>query len=152
MARPKQLNAFNPDMMREMIDALDRVDAHDDVRAVIVTGEGRAFCAGADISGGAEGFITEADEPLVRGDGGFNYANPAARDGGGRLTLHIFRCLKPVIAAINGPAVGFGVTMTRPMDIRRASDTAEQTGTACSRGLPPGGRPAARPVYETRRL
>lgn len=137
LARPDRLNAFNPDMMREMIDAFDRIDADDDVRAVIVTGEGRAFCAGADISGGAEGFITDADEPLVCEDGSFNYSNPAARDGGGRLTLRIFRCLKPVIAAINGPAVGIGVTMALPMDIRLASEAARFGFVFARRGIVP---------------
>lgn len=137
MAQPAKLNAFTPLMMAEMIGAFDRVDADDDVRAVIVTGEGRAFCAGADLSAGAEGFITEGGEDLLNDDGTFNYGASAARDGGGRLTLRIFRCLKPVIAAINGPAVGIGATMTLPMDIRLASRDARFGFVFVRRGIVP---------------
>src|SRR5438477_9951195 len=102
--RPDQLNAFTTTMMRELIDAFDRSDADDDVRAVVVTGRGRGFCAGADLSGGGETFSR----------GG---ATKVRRDGGGLVTLRIFQSRKPVIAAINGPAVGVGVTMTLPIDI-----------------------------------
>ena len=137
LAQPSKLNAFTPLMMTEMIDAFDRVDADDRVRAVIVTGEGRAFCAGADISAGPEGFITEGGEGLLNADGTFNYGASAARDGGGRLTLRIFRCLKPVIAAINGPAVGIGATMTLPMDIRLASRDARFGFVFVRRGIVP---------------
>lgn len=137
MARPASLNAFNPTMMAEMIDAFDRVDGDDAVRAVIVTGEGRAFCAGADLSAGPDGFITDAGDNLVNADGSFNYGASAARDGGGRLTLRIFRCLKPVIAAINGPAVGIGATMTLPMDIRLASRDARFGFVFVRRGIVP---------------
>lgn len=135
MAQPAKLNAFGPTMMAEMIDAFDRVDADDAVRAVIVTGEGRAFCAGADLSAGPEGFITEGGEGLLNADGSFNYAASAARDGGGRLTLRIFRCLKPVIGAINGPAVGIGATMTLPMDVRLASRDARFGFVFARRGI-----------------
>ena len=104
-------------MMREMIDAFDRVDADDDVRAVIVTGAGRGFCAGADLSAGGSTFD----------HGGSDVQTTAGvpRDGGGMVSLRIFECLKPVIAAINGPAVGVGITMTLPMDIRLASTLGE---------------------------
>ncbi len=108
--RPDKLNAFTARMMEEMIDAFDRADADDSVRAIIVTGAGRGFCAGADLSSGPRTF--------ERGGG------PNRRDGGGLLTLRIFECRKPVIAAINGPAVGVGITMTLPMDIRLASEQA----------------------------
>src|SRR5258706_2926604 len=102
-------------MVLEMIDAFDRTDADDDVRAVIVTGAGRGFCAGADLSGGGETFDTDAQ-------GGRRETSGVPRDGGGRVTLRSFESLKPLIAAINGPAVGVGITMTLPMDIRLAAD------------------------------
>jgi enoyl-CoA hydratase/carnithine racemase len=128
--RPDQLNAFTGTMMRELIDAFDHTDADDDVRAVIVTGRGRGFCAGADLSGGGETF--------AQGGGG-DPAGPQGvpRDGGGLLTLRIFRSLKPVIAAINGPAVGVGVTMTLPMDLRLASTQAKIGFVFARRGLVP---------------
>jgi enoyl-CoA hydratase/carnithine racemase len=127
--RPDQLNAFTNTMMREMIAAFDLVDADDDVRAVIVTGAGRAFCAGADLSGGGDTFRA----------GGSDVATPSGvpRDGGGMTTLRIFDCLKPVIAAINGPAVGVGVTMTLPMDIRLASEQAKFGFVFARRGIVP---------------
>src|SRR5687768_9995040 len=103
-------------MMNEMIDAFDRIDADDDVRAVIVTGSGRGFCAGADLSGGGSSF-----DNSIRG-GAQDIEDH--RDFGGLLTLRIFDCTKPLIAAINGPAVGVGITMTLPMDIRLASTNA----------------------------
>ncbi|WP_176593669.1 crotonase/enoyl-CoA hydratase family protein [Sphingobium sp. EM0848] len=131
--RPEKLNAFTEKMMAEVIDALDRVDADDAVRAVIFTGEGRAFCAGADLSEGTNAFVFEGD--VVRADGSLNYSVDAARDGGGRVTLRIFQCLKPVIAAINGPAVGIGATMTLPMDIRLASDNARMGFVFARRGI-----------------
>ena len=113
--RPDKLNAFTNRMMREVIDAFDRVDADDDVRAVIVTGAGRAFCAGADLSGGGDTFAKGgSDEQTAVG---------VPRDGGGLVSLRIFECKKPVIGAINGPAVGVGITMTLPMDIRLASES-----------------------------
>ncbi len=131
--RPEKLNAFTEKMMAEVIDALDRVDADDAVRAVIFTGEGRAFCAGADLSEGTNAFVFEGD--VVRADGSLNYSADAARDGGGRVTLRIFQCLKPVIAAINGPAVGIGATMTLPMDIRLASNNARMGFVFARRGI-----------------
>ena len=111
--RPERLNAFNSTMRAELIDAFDRANADDTIRAIIVTGKGRAFCAGADLKNGAETFdFDKRDDRLDR---------ETRRDGGGRLTLKIFESVKPVIAAINGPAVGVGITMTLAMDIRIAS-------------------------------
>jgi enoyl-CoA hydratase/carnithine racemase len=127
--RPEQLNAFTNTMMREVIDAFDRVDADDEVRVVIVTGAGRGFCAGADLSGGGETFSGGGSD--VQSDAG------VPRDGGGLVTLRIFECTKPVIAAINGPAVGVGVTMTLPMDIRLASDGAKFGFVFARRGIVP---------------
>ncbi len=133
--RPDALNAFTRQMMHELIDAFDRSDADDAVRAVIVTGRGRAFCAGADLSGGAQTFdasaeINAAVDAPASPDG-------IPRDGGGRVALRIFDSTKPVIAAINGPAVGVGVTMTLPMDVRLASDTARLGFVFARRGLVP---------------
>jgi len=135
--RPDKLNAFTVQMMDEMLHALDRVDADDAVRALIVTGEGRAFCAGADLSAGADAFVFEGDAPIVGPDGRLNYAAEGARDGGGRVTLRLFNMLKPVIAAINGPAVGIGATMTLAIDIRLASETAKFGFVFAKRGIVP---------------
>ncbi len=132
LSRPDKLNAFTGRMMHEMIDALDRVDADDAVRAVIVTGDGRAFCAGADLSSGASTF-----DFAKQGGKAIDYSDDAARDGGGRVTLRIFKLLKPIIAAINGPAVGIGATMTLPMDIRLASDNAKIGFVFSRRGIVP---------------
>jgi enoyl-CoA hydratase/carnithine racemase len=129
--RPEKLNAFNRDMGREIIAALDEIDRDDAVRAVIVTGEGRAFCAGADLSGGAKTFDYAA-RGLVKGA---DLSDDSARDGGGRVTLRIFQCLKPVIAAVNGPAVGIGATMLLPMDIRLASQSARFGFVFARRGV-----------------
>jgi enoyl-CoA hydratase/carnithine racemase len=126
--RPEALNAFTRDMMNEMMDALDRADADDDVRAIIVTGSGRAFCAGADLSGGGGTFNADARPDRESG---------LQRDGGGLLTLRIFECRKPMIAAVNGPAVGVGVTMQLPMDIRIASDNAKFGFVFARRGIVP---------------
>ncbi|MFP6704836.1 MAG: crotonase/enoyl-CoA hydratase family protein [Alphaproteobacteria bacterium] len=116
MNRPDKLNAFTGVMLDEIINAIDRTDADDDVRAVIFTGAGRAFCAGADLSRGAETFDMKkrADEGAI----------DQWRDGGGRVTLRLFESKKPLIAAVNGPAVGVGVTMQLPMDFRIASTNA----------------------------
>src|SRR2546423_668029 len=125
--RPEALNAFTGQMMSEMIDAFDQIDADDSVRAVVVTGAGRGFCAGADLSGGGGTF-----------DAGQSSSSPADhRDGGGLLTLRIFKSTKPVIAAVNGPAVGVGVTMTLPMDIRLASENARFGFVFARRGIVP---------------
>lgn len=138
LSRPDKLNAFTVGMMDEMLDVLDRIDADDAVRAVIVTGAGRAFCAGADLSAGADAFVLEGDDDLVvRTDGTLNYASEAARDGGGRVTLRLFKLLKPIIAAINGPAVGIGATMTLAMDVRLASQAARVGFVFSRRGIVP---------------
>jgi enoyl-CoA hydratase/carnithine racemase len=133
--RPDKLNAFNGQMMRDMIAAFDATDADDDVRAVIVTGAGRGFCAGADLSAGGSTFDVDARSPQDRADraGG----GDVQRDGGGLLTLRIFDSLKPVISACNGPAVGIGVTMQCAMDIRLASSEARYGFVFARRGLNP---------------
>lgn len=129
LSRPEKMNAFTGVMMRELLDAFDLVDADDSVRAVIVTGEGKAFCAGADLSGGAKTFD----------DGDWSSPNDdrIRRDGGGQVTLRIFDCKKPVIGAINGAAVGIGATMTLPMDVRLASTSARIGFVFARRGIVP---------------
>jgi enoyl-CoA hydratase/carnithine racemase len=133
--RPERLNAFTVEMACELVEAFDLADADDAVRVVVVTGEGRAFCAGADLATGS-GTFKHASVPL-RTDDGIDYSSEAARDSGGRVTLRIFNCLKPVIAAINGPAVGFGVTMTLAMDVRLASEAARFGFVFARRGIVP---------------
>ena len=137
--RPDKLNAFNGTMQQELIDAFDAADRDDDVRAIIVTGAGRGFCAGADLSSGANTFDRDARRGPVRrlADGKVDYSDPQVRDGGGQVTLRIFKCLKPVIAAVNGPAVGIGVTMQLAMDIRIASDAARFGFVFSQRGIVP---------------
>ena len=127
--RPDKLNAFTGVMMKELIAAFDKADADDDVRVVIVTGAGRGFCAGADLSAGGETF----------NDGSLSTdaATKFRRDGGGTVTLRIFAMHKPVIGAINGPAVGIGATMTLPMDIRLASEAAKIGFVFTRRGIVP---------------
>jgi enoyl-CoA hydratase/carnithine racemase len=126
--RPERLNAFTPRMMGELIEAFDRCDHDDGVRAVVVTGAGRAFCAGADLEAGGATF-----DARERG----HAQGGVPRDGGGLVTLRVFSATKPVIAAINGPAVGVGITMTLPMDVRLASDTARIGFVFARRGLVP---------------
>ncbi|GAC1315497.1 MAG: crotonase/enoyl-CoA hydratase family protein [Acidimicrobiales bacterium] len=133
--RPEALNAFTMVMLKEMLHAFDRIDADDDVRAVIVTGRGRGFCAGADLSAGADTFNDDRGANETGGDA--DRQRPVPRDGGGRLALRIFACHKPVIAAVNGPAVGVGVTMTLPMDIRLASESARFGFVFARRGIVP---------------
>ena len=141
--RPEKLNAFTATMMRELIDAFQAANGNDDVRCIIVTGAGRAFCAGADLSSGAATFdaTKRTDRPERNAgsidDRDFNWADERVRDGGGRVTLEIFECLKPVIAAVNGPAVGIGATMQLPMDIRIASETARFGFVFARRGIVP---------------
>jgi enoyl-CoA hydratase/carnithine racemase len=124
--RPDRLNAWTATMGRELIEAFDRADADDEVRAILVTGAGRGFCAGADLAGGGETFDFRKRE----------HEGPA-RDNGGELTLRIFDSTKPVIAAINGPAVGVGATMTLPMDVRLAADDARIGFVFARRGIIP---------------
>jgi enoyl-CoA hydratase/carnithine racemase len=145
LSRPEKLNAFTGTMMFELIRAFDEADRNDDVRAVIVTGAGRAFCAGADLSTGAAtfDFAQRADRREKstasprRDDGSVDWGHEAVRDGGGRVSLRIFECLKPVIAAVNGPAVGIGATMLLPMDIRLAADDARFGFVFNRRGITP---------------
>ncbi len=130
LSRAERMNAFTDVMMREMLDAFDRVDGDDGVRVVIVTGAGeRAFCAGADLGGGGDTF--------AKGGSDIQTSVGVPRDGGGMVSLRIFSCTKPVIGAINGAAVGVGVTMTLPMDIRLASDTARFGFVFARRGIVP---------------
>jgi enoyl-CoA hydratase/carnithine racemase len=127
--RPEKLNAFTTRMMHELLEVFDLIDADDNVRVVIMTGAGRAFCAGADLSSGAETFAHGGSD--ITTDVG------VVRDGGGLVSLRIFDCTKPVIAAVNGAAVGVGVTMTLPMDIRIASDSARFGFVFARRGIVP---------------
>jgi enoyl-CoA hydratase/carnithine racemase len=127
--RPDKMNAFTGRMMHEIISALDLSDADDNVKAVIVTGAGRAFCAGADLSSGGATFS--------KGGSDIQTKQGVPRDGGGMVSLRIFNSLKPVIGAINGAAVGVGVTMTLPMDIRVASDGAKFGFVFAKRGILP---------------
>jgi enoyl-CoA hydratase/carnithine racemase len=124
--RPDRLNAFTEAMGAELIEAFERADRDDEVRAVIVTGAGRGFCAGMDLGEGGATF-----------DYGEHPQGEIPRDGGGRVVLRIFEMTKPVIAAINGPAVGVGITMTLPMDIRLAAEGARIGFVFTRRGIVP---------------
>jgi enoyl-CoA hydratase/carnithine racemase len=126
--RPDKLNAFTRRMRDELVHVFGRADNDDDVRVIIVTGAGRAFCAGADLSGGPATFDYAKRHELTAEE---------QRDGGGRVSLRIFAMKKPVIAAVNGPAVGVGVTMTLPMDIRIASSAARFGFVFARRGIVP---------------
>jgi enoyl-CoA hydratase/carnithine racemase len=125
--RPERLNAWTATMCRELIEAFDRADADDEVRAIVVTGAGRGFCAGADLAGGGETF-----DYRKRGS-----TESVPEDNGGEFTLRIFESRKPVIAAINGPAVGVGATMTLAMDIRLAAEDARMGFVFARRGIVP---------------
>jgi enoyl-CoA hydratase/carnithine racemase len=126
--RPERLNAVNTTVIHELVAALDQADGDDGVRAVIVTGAGRAFCAGADLGGGGRTFA---------GGPGRSESPEDHRDGGGLVTLRIFDMKKPVLGAINGPAVGFGATMTLAMDLRIASSAAKIGFVFARRGVVP---------------
>ncbi|MFI6313947.1 enoyl-CoA hydratase-related protein [Nocardia fusca] len=125
--RPERLNAFTEEMCERLLAAMDEIDADDSVRAVVLTGSGRAFCAGADLAAGGDTFVLGGDP--VTGD--------APADQGGLVALRFYRSTKPIVAAINGPAAGVGVTMTLPADIRIASDTAKFGFVFTRRGLVP---------------
>jgi enoyl-CoA hydratase/carnithine racemase len=131
-SRPERMNAFRADTMRDFLEVLDRVDNDDDVRAVVVTGAGKAFCAGADISAGPQAF-----RPTPAAASGEQQEPP--RDGGGILALRIYAMTKPMIAAVNGAAVGMGATMTLPMDVRLASVNAKFGFVFVRRGIIPEG-------------
>jgi len=133
--RPDRMNAFTDVMAREMIAAFDETDANDEVRVVVVTGAGKAFCAGADLSGGGATFDYEKRRAANRGETEFD--PEIERDGGGTVGLRIYESLKPVIAAINGAAVGVGATMTLPMDIRLAVEGAKMGFVFARRGIVP---------------
>ena len=130
--RPEQLNAFTGTMLEELLVAFDQADADDAVRAVIMTGAGRVYCAGADLSSGGDTFNADAR-------GRTSETPRAPRDGGGVLVLRIFDCTKPVIGAINGSAVGVGISMTLPMDIRILADNAKVGFVFTGRGIAPDG-------------
>ncbi len=134
LSRPDRLNAFTQAMLDDMLAALDQADADDAVRAVIVTGAGRGFCAGVDLEA-ADAFTAARVDPATTDPA--VWAAESNRDMGGILALRLFNCLKPVIAAVNGPAVGIGATMTLPMDIRLASDSARFGFVFARRGIVP---------------
>ena len=142
--RPDKLNAFNGRMLKEVLEALDLADADDDVRVVIFTGAGRAFCAGADLSRGSKTFDYDSqndpdksERRTARSTTGSGSDLSWMRDGGGLLSLRLYEFNKPLIAAINGPAVGVGITMTLPMDIRLASTAARMGFVFSRRGVVP---------------
>jgi len=128
--RPEQMNAFTKTMRKELVEIFAAADQDDSVRAVVVKGAGKAFCAGADLSAGGSAFDRTLQE-------GRKVAISEHRDGGGKVSLAIFRCRKPVIAAINGHAVGVGITMTLPMDIRIVSENAKIGFVFTRRGVVP---------------
>lgn len=127
--RPERMNAFTSTMGREVSAALERADADDEIRAVIFTGAGRAFCAGADLEKGSDTFVDR--------ETGSQKAEPVRRDGGGVMSLSMYNLKKPIIAAINGHAVGVGITMTLPMDIRLCSEQAKLGFVFTRRGIVP---------------
>ena len=134
--RPDRLNAYTGQMQSNLIEAFDKAGKDDDIRAIIVTGAGRGFCAGADLGAGGNTFNREVRNNKGETEG-IKDDPEWMRDGGGRTTLAIFDCPKPIIAAFNGPAVGVGVTMTLPMDIRIASEEAKFGFGFARRGLVP---------------
>ncbi|ROH86430.1 enoyl-CoA hydratase [Stagnimonas aquatica] len=126
--RPEQMNAFTVEMANELVAAFDRASEDDAVRAIVVTGAGKAFCAGMDLSKPGNVFGLDESQRPTLDDMRTRLEDPAIHDGvrdtGGRVTLAIYRCKKPVIGAINGAAVGIGATMTLAMDVRLASEKA----------------------------
>jgi enoyl-CoA hydratase/carnithine racemase len=128
--RPRKLNAFNQQMLHELLDVLERVDSQDSIKALIITGSGKAFCAGADLSSGKDTFKSEFNN-IDKSNLGFN------RDSGGILALRMYQCLKPIITACNGVAVGVGATLQLAADIRVASDLAKFSFPFTKRGIAP---------------
>ncbi len=126
--RPEKLNAFTITMMQELCDALDHTDHDDQIKVVLITGAGRAFCAGADLSGGEDTFVDRFDT-----SGG--HPQDINRDSGGILTLRMFKSLKPIVTACNGPAVGVGATLQLAADIRIASSNAKYGFVFLNRGI-----------------
>jgi len=124
--RPERMNALTTQMLVELLQVFDEIDQNDEIRVAIVTGAGRAFCAGADLGGGGKTFDHSEEEEARE-----------HRDGGGLGSLRIFECKKPVIAAINGAAVGVGITLTLPMDVRIASEAAKFGFVFARRGIVP---------------
>lgn len=128
--RPEKLNAFNAKMMAEMLDVFDLIDSKDSIKAVIITGEGRAFCAGADLSAGADTFNSEFDTSA-------EFSEDFRRDSGGILTLRMYNCLKPIVIACNGDAVGIGASLQLAADIRIASTASRFGFVFAKRGIVP---------------
>ena len=128
--RPEKLNAFNAKMMAEMLDVFDLIDSKDSIKAVIITGEGRAFCAGADLSAGADTFNSEFDTSA-------EFSEDFRRDSGGILTLRMYNCLKPIVIACNGDAVGIGASLQLAADIRVASTASRFGFVFAKRGIVP---------------
>ncbi|WP_313806862.1 enoyl-CoA hydratase-related protein [Sphingobium sp.] len=135
--RADKLNAFTRPMAMELVRMFDRTDADDAVRAVILTGAGRAFCAGADLSPDESSLFHEVPAPVEEEEQEQDRHDPPMRDFGGLITLRMFRSLKPVIVAFNGPAAGMGVTMTLAADYRLASTTAKFAMPFTRRGIVP---------------
>jgi len=129
--RPERMNAFNAQMFFDLLAVCDEIDARDEIRVAIFTGEGRAFCAGADLEKAGDTFNYGAEGDTIDWH--------QKRDTGGILNLRLFHCKKPLIAAINGASVGVGATMTLPMDIRLAADTAKMGFVFVRRGIVPDG-------------
>ena len=128
--RQKKLNAFNQAMLHDLLKALDRVDSQDSIKALIITGSGKAFCAGADLSSGKNTFNSEFDNSE-------SYEENFNRDSGGILTLRMFRCLKPILVACNGFAVGVGATLQLAADIRVSSTSAKFSFPFAKRSIAP---------------
>ncbi|CAM3305841.1 crotonase/enoyl-CoA hydratase family protein [Nocardioides dubius] len=138
--RPERLNAFTDEMEAELIELFDRIDADDDVRVVIITGAGRGFCAGMDVSDAGDAFVAWRTSSTAPTGTQFDVAGddlPRRRDGGGRVVLRMFECRKPIIAAINGAAVGVGATMILAADLRLASTNAKFGYVFNQRGVIP---------------
>ena len=128
LSREERMNAFTLTMQQEIVKVLDDAEEDDDIKAIIFTGDGKAYCAGADLSSGGDTFDNRK---------GRERTNDIVRDSGGLLTLRLFKCKKPLIAAINGAAVGIGATMLLPMDTRICSDQARFGFVFAKRGIVP---------------